>query len=181
MTSLGEVAKPIASQYYIALAEATSAEVDEGTAEALAMTEAYNELADWIYDATAEYRTAYQESGYTVGGIAIDIEDQPGLLYSGPTGASVRVAIEGLVTDEGAIIAAEEGDYYTVAIMQNGIVVCVSDEGFVDAADAEPVTWTGLDTYVTLTEGDCIQVAIWAAEGNTDGSWDVAPANLVIT
>lgn len=165
--------------YSVAVAEAAAAETAEGTvgtsnlAEALALTEGYDETGDFIYSATAEGRT---------GEVAVDgndVDGEPGLIYSGPTGTQVRLEIEDLDVAEGTI-APEAGDSVVAALLQNNTIIAYADEGYTAELDTETAVEFNIATTVTLTEGDVVRVALLGG-GEEASDWDVAPANLKIT
>ncbi len=168
------------SPYSIAVAEAAAAETAEGVAgtanlaEALALTEAYDETGDFVYSATAEGRT---------GEVAVsgnDVDGEPGLIYSGPSGVHVRVAFDNLDVSEGTI-APEATDSVVAAILQNNTIVAYADEGYTSELDTETAVEFNCDTIVgPLTEGDVVRVALIGG-GEEVSDWDVAPADLVIT
>ena len=100
--------------------------------EAYAMTTsdevAGNETGDWTYSATAEGRTGE----IAVNGI--DVDDQPGMIYSGPAGGAFRVKVTNFDVVDGDI-AVEAADTAVMAILLNNTVVAFADEGFVAELD----------------------------------------------
>ena len=135
--------------------EAAAAEVDTGGAEALAITAEAGEGADWLYSATAEGRT-----GEVAGAEGHDLDGEPGLIYSGPVGGAVRVAVKDLDIAEGSITVPDAEDTVIAAIFLNNDVVAYADEGFLTG----PVSAThefNADTYVGgLVTGDVIRVGL---------------------
>lgn len=161
-----------ATDYSITTTEAAAAETAEGalgtanTAEALALTEGYSELGDWVYSATAEGRTG------EVAVAGIDLDGEPGLIYNGPAGAHVRVAFKNLDISEGTI-APEAGDSVTAAVMLNNTVVAYADEGFVAEIDTEAAVEFNCDTIVgPLQPLDVIRLAL-VGGGEETADWDV--------
>lgn len=172
--------KLTSTPYSIAVAEAAAAETAEGTygtdntAEALALTEGYDETGDWLYSATAEGRTGET----AVNGL--DVDGEPGLIYSGPVGNVVRVTLQDLDISEGSI-APEAGDSVVAAIMLNNTVVAFADEGFTNEIDTGIAVEFNIDTLVgPLSESDVLRVALIGG-GEEVADWDVAPANLKIS
>jgi hypothetical protein len=157
-------------------AEAVAAETTAEGAEALAITDsssiAGNESGDWAYSATAEGRTG------EVAVDGIDVDAEPGLIYTGPAGGAVRVAVKNLDVSEGTI-APEAGDSVVAAVLLNNTVVAYADEGFTAELDTETAVEFNMDTYVGgLQSGDVIRVAlIGGAEETAD--WDVAEGGTI--
>ncbi len=164
-----------ASEYQIAVAEAATVEIGASAASSLALTEAYSEVGDWTYSATAESRT-----GEVTGGSGFDFDGTPGLIYTGPTGAAVRCAtVAGVLIDEGTGLGlgAELTDKVALALAVNNEWVTLSDEGY----EAHSSSTQNFDTYVPLTEGDVLRVVLTTPSGNeADADYDVSPGNIVI-
>jgi hypothetical protein len=167
------------SEYQIAVAEAAAAEVAEGvygtanTGEALALTEAYSEIGNWVYSATAEGRTGET----AVNGL--DFDGEPGLIYTGPPGAAVGITVEEVDIAEGTI-APEATDTVTLAVMLNNTVVAFADEGFVTELDTETAAEMNMSTYVGgLQTGDVIRIALIGG-GEETMDVDVTPGNVYI-
>lgn len=164
--------KLVGTPYSIIATEAAAAETAEGvlgtdnTAEALALTEAYVETGDFVYSATAEGRTG------EVAVAGVDLDGEPGLIYSGPSGVAYRVSIAGLDVSEGSI-APEATDSVTAALYQNNTVVAFADEGFVSEIDTGTAVAFNFDTYVSLTEGDVLRLGLLGG-GEEVADWDVA-------
>jgi hypothetical protein len=124
--------------------------VDE-TAEAMAFETPIPAEGDWTYSATAEGRTG--ETPVTVNGVSVDLDGDPGFIYSGQDGGAVRVE-----------------------------VVAYADEGYIaeistDEADALAETQLGVDTYVGgLKTGDVIRWAVIPAEGQANEEFDLTVA-----
>jgi hypothetical protein len=138
--------------------EATASAVVAEGAEALALTPssgiAANESGDWTYSATAEGRTGET----AVDGI--DLDGEPGLIYTGQPGNYVRVKVANLDLDHG-LIAPEAADTATVAVFVNNDVHGYADEGFAAELDAEPAIEYNLDTIVgPLQSGDVIRIGV---------------------
>jgi hypothetical protein len=164
------------SEYQILTTEAAAAEVAEGVpgtanlAEALALTEGYSEIGDWIYSATAEGRTG------EVAVNGIDLDGEPGLIYSGPAGAAVGVTFEGIGISEGTI-APEATDGATLALFKNNDLVDYADEGFV-LLTGETVHDMNLSTYVAgLQTGDVLRVGL-VGSGSEVIDVDIAPGDV---
>jgi len=164
--------------YAIAPAEAAAAETAEGTfgtdnlAEALALTEGFQELAFFVYSATAEGRTGEVANADS----AIDLDGEPGVIYSGPSGSAFNIGFTLLNVAEGTI-AGEATDSVTAALMVNNEIVAFADEGYVNEIDTETAAEFNLEngTYVVLQESDVVRLAlIGGGEEVTD--WDVDTA-----
>lgn len=124
---------------------------------------------DFTYSATAE------DNG-TVG----DLDAQPGVIYSGPSGMAVRVAVQGVDTIEHAITLPEATDTAALTLWKNSTVVAYGDEGF-SAHASEVAVENNVDTIVAeLNEGDVIRVG-FSFTGEVDGDLDVAPGIMTIT
>ena len=167
-----------APAYAFAPTEAAAAETAEGTfgttnlAEALALTEGFQELAFFVYSATAEGRTGEVPNAQS----AIDLDGEPGIIYSGPSGVAFTVGFTLLNVMEGTI-AGEATDSVTAAVMVNNEIVAFCDEGYVNELDTEVAVEFNLEngTYVVLQEGDVVRLAlIGGGEEVTD--WDVDTA-----
>lgn len=173
------------TQYAIITAEATAAEVDEGLGEALALTEGYNELGDFVYSGNAESNDFPNNSTpgeptaaqITAGlGEVYDLDAEPGVLYSGPSGVGYRISLSNCDITEGAG-NAEDG--CNVGLVVNSRVVAWSDEGWSDVGEA--TVEFNADTYVTLQEGDAIRVGLFTKEGEADGAdYDVAVTGTLV-
>jgi hypothetical protein len=176
LTSSAKIAN---TPYSIAVAEAAAAETAEGTqgtanlAEAIALTEGYNETGDWIYSATAE------SLGGEVAVLGLDVDDEPGLIYSGPVGGAISVVVDGVAVLEGTI-APEATDSVVLAIMLNNTVVGYADEGYTSELDTETAVTFNAATYIgNLQEGDVVRVALIGG-GEEASDWDVTPGNVKI-
>lgn len=162
------------TQYTITMAEAAAAETAAEGAEALAMTENTStaESGDWIYSATAEGRTG------EVAVNGIDLDGEPGLIYSGPEGGAVSVLVDGLDISEGTI-APEATDTVTVGVFLNNTLVATANEGFV-ALTGEATHEMNVETYVGgLTAGDVLRVGLIGG-GEETVDTDVTPGNVKI-
>ena len=107
---------------------------------------------DWAYSATAEGRTG------EVAVNGIDMDDAPGVIYSGPSGVAVRVQVTGFDIDL-AIIAPAAINTLALGLYLNNTLVDYCDEGFVTELDDEVVDEFNLDTYVgAIQEGDVIRM-----------------------
>lgn len=137
-----------------ATASAVVAEGGEALALELSTDIADMETGDWTYSATAEGRTGEVAVGL------VDLDGEPGLIYSGPPGNAVRVKFTNVDIDHG-LIAPEATDTATVAVMLNNEVIAYADEGFVAELDAEPAIEFNCDTYVGgLQTNDVIRIAV---------------------
>jgi hypothetical protein len=139
-------------------AEATASAVVAEGAEALALTTseaiAGNESGDWLYSGTAEGRTG------EVAVDGIDLDGEPGLIYTGQPGNYVRVKVANLDVDHG-LIAPEATDQLTAAVFVNNTIHGFADEGFAVELDAEPAIEFNFDTIVgPLQSGDVIRVGL---------------------
>lgn len=117
---------------------------------------------DWSYSATAEGRTGET----AVNGVDLDLA--PGIIYAGPSGASVRVQIKDFDIDEGTINGGAT-DTVTLALYVNNDQVATADEGFVTELEVEAVLEFNLDTYVgPLQELDVLRVAYFQGSENAE-------------
>ena len=164
--------------YAITPAEAAAAETAEGTfgttnlAESLALTEAFTELGLFTYSATAEGRTGEEPDESS----AIDLDGEPGLIYTGPSGVAFNIGFGLLNVAEGTI-APEATDSVTAALMVNNEIVAFSDEGYVNEIDTEVAAEFNLEngTYVVLMESDVVRLALIGG-GQEVTDWDVDTA-----
>lgn len=161
-----------------AVAAVTAGEVALGTgnpAESLALTEAWSEVAEFVYSATAEGRGGEVADTAT----AIDLDDEPGLIYSGPTGRTYRVAFYDIDISEGTL-APEATDTATIGLMLNNKVIALSEEGYT-ALTGEVIHEHNIAsdfTYVTLTTADVIRLAV-IGDGAETNDVDVAVGGTV--
>lgn len=162
--------------YAIGPTEAAAAETAEGTlntsnlAESLALTEAFMELGFFTYSATAEGRT---------GEVAVngnDVDDEPGLIYTGPSGVAFNIGFTLLNVAEGTI-APEATDEVTAVLFVNNTIVGFADEGFVSEVDTETAVEFNMEngTYVVLMEGDVVRLGLLGS-GDETADWDVDTA-----
>jgi len=156
------------AEFQADFSEAAAAETAAELGESLALegaTPAVN--GDWAYSATAEGRTG------EVAVNSIDLDGEPGVIYSGPAGGAVRVKVANLDILEGTI-APEAADSVTAALFLNNDVVAFFDEGFVSEIDTEIASEMNVDTYVGgLLSGDVIRVGLIGG-GEETADWDVA-------
>lgn len=150
--------------------EAALAEPGANLAEARALTlTADAEAQDYTYSATAEDN-----------GTAGILDGQPGIIYNGPNGNYVRVAVSNMDTLEHAITAPEATDTAALAIYKNSEVAAFGDEGFSTHA-AEIAVENNVDCVVgPLNTNDVIRVGI-AFTGEVDADLDVAPGEVTLT
>jgi hypothetical protein len=124
---------------------------------------------DFTYSATA-----------TDNGTAGDLSGQPGVIYSGPSGMAVRVAVAGVDTLEHAITLPEATDTAALTLWKNSVAVGYGDEGF-NAHASEIAVENNVDTIVAeLNEGDVLRVG-FTFTGEVDADLDVAPGIMAIT
>lgn len=124
---------------------------------------------DYTYSATAEDN-----------GTAGDLDGQPGVIYAGPSGMAVRVAVQGVDTLEHAITAPEATDTAALTVWKNSVIVAHGDEGY-NEHDAEIAVENNVDTIVAeLNEGDVIRVG-FTFTGEVNADLDVAPGIMTIT
>lgn len=119
------------------------------------------------YNATAEGKTGE----LAVAGI--DLDEEPGLVYGGPSGVfnHLQVRVTNLDVLEGTI-APEATDSVTAAVLVNNTVVGFADEGYVSEIDTGILTEFNIDCIATVTEGDVIRIALLGG-GEEVSDWDV--------
>ena len=123
--------------------------------------------ADWTYSATAEGGTGETPVN------GIDLDGQPGMIYSGPAGAAIRVEFKGLDVSEGTI-APEASDSVVAAIFKNNAIVAFAEEGFTNEIDTgTPVEFNGQAYVGGLQNGDVIRIGLVGGSEET-ADWDVA-------
>jgi hypothetical protein len=144
---------------------------EEAEALALTLTDATNPH-DWTYSATAEDNTTDIHSpGEDTP--PEEMDDQPGLIYSGPSGVSVRVSVANLDVSEGTI-APEAGDSVEAVVYLNSTPMIKSDEGVVAEHDLETATEFNIDGVIpNVQESDVIRVGVRGA-GEETVTWDIA-------
>jgi hypothetical protein len=145
--------------------------VEPGVNEAEAVPVTLTSVADsidWTYSATAEDN-----------GTAGILDGQPGVIYNGPSGNHVRVAITNFDTVEHAITAPEATDTAALAVYVNSEVRDYGDEGF-NAHASEIAVENNIDTVVVLNEGDVLRVGM-SFNGEADADLDLAPGEITIT
>ena len=126
--------------------EITAEEVE---AAALSTTDTTNPT-DWTYGATTEDN-----------GIAGQMDLEPGLLYNGPSGVSIRVVVANWDIDGPGIIAPDATDAFALGVYVNSLLVAECDEGVVIEQDAAEVGEFNIDTMVhNLQEGDVIRFGV---------------------
>ena len=150
----------------------------EGTSEALAWqdTDSMGHNADWTYSAAAESNGG--EPAIT--DVIEDLDDEPGLIYVGTSGASVHVNVTGLDVSAGpeAPGAAEET---TVGVFLNNTLVATADEGVVIEFDAVTAEFN-ISAYIeNLQNTDVVRVGLIALEGNTDATTYAVAEGAVIS
>jgi hypothetical protein len=102
---------------------------------------------------------------------SIDLDLEPGLIYSGPAGGAVGVTIEEVDITEGTI-APEATDTATLALFLNNDIVAYADEGFVALHEMN------LSTYVGgLQPGDVLRVGL-VGSGSEAIDVDIAPGDV---
>ena len=149
--------------------------IDEA-AEAMTLETAVPDAGDWVYSATAEGRTG--ETPVVTNGVSIDLDGDPGVIYSGNDGNAVRVKLKGMDIVAG-IIAPAAGDDAIFALFKNNDVVAFVDEGSIAnissaEADALAETTLNLDTYVGgLIAGDVLRIGVIPTEGQANEEFDL--------
>ena len=133
---------------------------------------AAKEDGHWEYIAIAE--TVSEIAGYR----EFDFDGQPGLVYTGPTGAAIRVQLNALSVGAG-IAGVIEGGTTDIALFLDNDYVVGSDEGPVDVAEA--ATDFNFDTYVNINEGQAVRVVLINEETGSTDDYDVAIDSLTIT
>ena len=124
---------------------------------------------DFTYSATAEDN-----------GTAGDLDGQPGVIYSGPPGMVVRVAVAGVDSIEHAITAPEATDTAAFTLWRNSEVAGFGDEGY-NAHASEAAVENNIDTIVgPLQTGDVIRAG-FSFTGEVDADLDIAPGIMIIT
>lgn len=169
------------ASYSIIATEAVAAETAEGTlgstnlSEALALTEAYVETGSFIYSATAEGNGGEVADPAT----AADMDDEPGLIYSGPSGRQFHLTFANIDITEGTI-APEATDTVTVGIAVNNKAVLLADEGYV-ALTAETIHEMNGEAgvYVNLNESDVVRLMLLGS-GSEVIDTDIAVGGSVI-
>jgi len=123
---------------------------------------------DWTYSATAEDN-----------GTAGNLDGQPGVVYSGPSGNHIRVTLANVDTLEHAITAPEATDTAALTLFKNSVAYDFGDEGFNTHA-AEIAVENNIDTVMSVNEGDVIRVG-FTFTGEVDADLDVAPGEMSLT
>lgn len=146
------------------LPAAAAAEVGGAeTAEALALTVDSGSNPDMTYSATAEDN-----------GTAGALDGEPGVIYSGPAGATnaLRVTAKNVDVTEGTI-APEATDLVSVGVAVNSDIVAIADEGFV--AQTGSALEFNVDTIVAVNTSDVVRLVLLAqSSGENAQDWDVA-------
>lgn len=153
--------------------DATAAELagEEAEGQILTVTDMTNPV-DWAYSATAENP-----------GSTGEMDQQPGLIYSGPSGISAHVQVRAMSIIEGAGGAPVEGDTFGFAVYKNGVPIFGSDEGLIQDLDAEVAVVFNLEGVVpNIQESDVIRFGLFGTGENTfdldnvegSGSWSVS-------
>jgi hypothetical protein len=109
--------------------------------------------SDWTYSATAEGRTGE----VAVDGVDMDLE--PGLIYSGPVGGAVRVAWDNVDVSAGDI-APEATDRISCALYLNNTLVAGSDEGSVNELDTVTAEFSGSVVLNNLQTNDVLRIGL---------------------
>ncbi len=163
-------------------ADMTSGDTAGEEAEALALTVTdLTNVVDWTYGATAEDNTTDIHSpGEQTPPSEMDL--QPGLVYSGPSGVTIQVKITELDILEGAI-EPEEGDGLNVAVYLNSTPFGESDEGRQQDFDTETAVEFNLTVAIpNVQESDVLRFGMYGTSeetvdwDNTEGSgeWSVS-------
>jgi hypothetical protein len=123
---------------------------------------------DFTYSATAEDN-----------GTAGDMDLQPGVIYAGPSGNALRVAIKDFDTVEHAITPPEAADTHALTLWKNSTPVAYGDEGYV--VQTGSAIEHNLDTYVQVNEGDVLRVGLSFVGEEADADIDLAPGKITIS
>lgn len=143
------------------------------TSEAIELMGFDSGNADWTYSSTAEGRTGEEAIN------GFDMDDDPGLIYTGPNGASVNIRVTDLDLSAGLTTPAA-GDTYTVAVFKNNELVAHADEGMFAELDTLTVEYNLEGTVTNLVQNDVIRVAVVATPGSTAASeLKVAPNSVI--
>lgn len=150
-----EAAHGIASETYT-LTEANGRRLDQrSVAVEWEVTDLTNS-PDWTENTTAEDND-HENVDFGQDGALNGTE---GVVYNGPTGAAVRVAMTNIDVSEGTIVLEEE-DLACVTLFKNSELVWYADEGFVTIE--EGAVEFNMDTDpIYLTEGDVFRLCITA-------------------
>ncbi len=123
---------------------------------------------DFLYSATAENR---------VEEVAVDgqdMDDEPGIIYSGPSGVTIRVQIDNFDIDAATTIAAAQIDTVCLGLYVNNTLVDYADEGFLTELDNEVADEFNLDVTIrNLQENDVIRVAYVQGTENAELDLDL--------
>lgn len=134
----------------------------EGTAVALALvTESVN--TQWTYSATAEGLTG------EVAVAGIDMDGQPGLIYSGPVGGQVRVSFTNIDVAGSKALLPGAADAFALAVFKNNSLVGVADEGFAVEFDTATAEYNGSTIVGNMQTGDVLRFAVMTEAASEDG------------
>lgn len=155
----------------------------EGTA--LSLPVVYEGIStDWTYSATAEGRGGETPDTTALPGYSVDMDDAPGLIYSGPSGGQVE--IEWANVDIKAVntpSSPEATDELTVALFLNNKFVGQSDEGFATEFDTATAEFNGTHVLTGLIATDVIRFALITQEGSEDAliAYNSEPGQIVLS
>ena len=134
----------------------------EGTAVALALNpDSIN--TQWTYSATAEGLTG------EVAVNGIDMDGQPGLIYSGPVGGQVRVSFTNIDVAGSKALLPGAADAFTIAVFKNNSLVGKSDEGFAAEFDTATVEYNGSTIVGNMQTGDVLRFGLITEAASEDG------------
>ncbi len=145
---------------------------EESEALALTVTDATNPI-DWTYNSSTEDNTTDIHSpGEDTP--PEEMDDQPGLLYNGPSGVSVNVVVRNLDVSEGSIIAPAATDRVNAVVFLNSTVMISSDEGSQVEVDTETaVEFNVKGTIHNIQENDVIRFGVQGV-GESSVDWSIA-------
>ncbi len=132
-------------------------------------------LVDADYDDNIDF--TYSEAAEDNGTAGVN-DGQDGLIYNGP-GTGVRVVWANVDLLEAAITGPEATDTAGIALVVNSTVVHFSDEGL-NTHDAEIAVEYNGDTYVSLSEGDVLRLALVTTGEVGEVNYDLAPGELMM-
>ncbi len=144
---------------------------EESEALALTVTDATHPT-DWTYSSNPEDNTNdIHTPGEGTPPSEMDL--QPGILYSGPSGISVQVVVKNLDVLEGAIIAPSASDRVNAVVFLNSTPMISSDEGSQVELDTETaVEFNIKGTIPNIQENDVIRIGVQGV-GENSVDWEI--------
>ncbi len=133
--------------------------VNEGLAQGMPLGD-FSPSPDWTYSTTAE--NLVEE----VAVLGVDMDDEPGLIYSGKVGAAISLQLTDFDLSAGEDVA-ETTDFYNVGIFVNNDLIIISDEGWVEG-DAASTEFNLNGLVPNLQTNDVLRVAVISQEGAED-------------